>query len=139
MSPHQGNSPVASRPLPRSVTTPFRDDTTSERGLVGVVLHATVDPNSGEPGAWTEIHRGEVGDPRASSQNNLVLEFLGDYVYASALGGYGVAVWNDVPNGTPCEGSMCGVSRYGRRSQPRERQRFNRSGDLTFGNTDIVG
>ena len=41
-------------------TTPFRNDTTSSRGLVGVILHADV-TGSGAPGAWTEVHRGVTG------------------------------------------------------------------------------
>src|SRR5215208_6593857 len=46
-------------------TTPFRNDTTSPRGLVGVVLHANIGAG-GAPTGWTELHRGAVGDPRAS-------------------------------------------------------------------------
>ena len=83
-------------------TTPYRNNTTDGRGLVGVVLH-TEAAASGAPGAWTEVHRGAPGDPRASSQNNLVLEFLGDYVYADAMNDFGVAVWNDVREGAPCD------------------------------------
>jgi len=81
-------------------TTPFQTTTSTPRGLVGVVLHATV--TVGGTGAFTEIHRGQTGDPRGSSQNNLVGEFLGDYVYAVATRTYGAAVWNDTRNAADC-------------------------------------
>jgi hypothetical protein len=81
-------------------TTPFRNNTTDPRTLVGVVLHAQV---SGVPGALTEVHRGAEGDPRGSSQNNPPLaEFLGDYVYAVATRDYAAAVWNDARNTENC-------------------------------------
>ena len=54
------------------------------------------------PGAWTTLHRSPVGDPRASSQNDLQAEFLGDYVYADATNTYGTGVWNDVRAGQDC-------------------------------------
>jgi len=82
-------------------TTPFRSDTSSPRALVGVVKHADVGAG-GVLGAFSELHRGAPGDPRTSSQNNLWLEFLGDYVYAVATPTYGAAVWNDVRAGTDC-------------------------------------
>ena len=82
-------------------TTPFRDNTTAPRGLVGVVKHADIG-GSGAPGAWTELHRSPVGDPRGSAQNNLWLEFLGDYVYAVATDTYGAGVWNDTRNAADC-------------------------------------
>jgi hypothetical protein len=119
-------------------TTDFVDNTTDPRNLVGVVLHTTVGED-GVPDGWAEVHRGADGDPRASAQNNLVLEFLGDYVYASALGGYGVAVWNDVRDGAPCDAvnewrtdvqdtlSLAGM--------PAVQQDC----EITFGNTDIFG
>jgi hypothetical protein len=81
-------------------TTPYQTDTTTPRNLVGVMLHADVAGNS--TGAFTEIHRGANGDPRGSSQNNLVGEFLGDYVYATATRAYGAAVWNDARNAGDC-------------------------------------
>jgi hypothetical protein len=71
------------------------------RPLVGVVKRASVSPN-GRVGAFAEIHRGDKGDARSSSQNNLAAEFLGDYVYAAATNTYGAAVWNDVRNGADC-------------------------------------
>jgi hypothetical protein len=82
-------------------TTPFRDDTSSPRGLVGVVKRASVAAD-GTVGTFADVHRGAVGDPRGSSQNNRVMEFLGDYVYAVATDTYGAAVWNDVRNAADC-------------------------------------
>jgi hypothetical protein len=82
-------------------TTPFRNETTSPRLLVGVVLHADV--VGGVPGAFTEVHRGAEGDARGSSQNGLTAEFLGDYVYADATNRYAVAVWNDVREASVCD------------------------------------
>ena len=81
-------------------TTPFRHDTTSPRGLVGEVLHADV--VAGAPGTFTTLQRGEVGDPRGSSQNGLTAEFLGDYVYAAATNDAAVGVWNDTRAAADC-------------------------------------
>jgi hypothetical protein len=82
-------------------TTPWRFNTADPRGLVGVVLHSDVGAN-GAPAGFSVLHRGAVGDPRGSSQNNLEAEFLGDYVYAVATRDYGAAVWNDARNASPC-------------------------------------
>jgi hypothetical protein len=81
-------------------TTPFRNDTTSPRNLVGVVKHADV--SGGAVGAFSQVHRSPGGDPRGSSQNNLAAEFLGDYVYAAATRTYGAAVWNDTRAAADC-------------------------------------
>jgi hypothetical protein len=81
-------------------TTPYRNDTSSPRGLVGVILHADV--TGGTIGAFGTLARGVVGDPRASSQNDLQAEFLGDYVYTAATQAGAVGVWNDVRNGADC-------------------------------------
>jgi hypothetical protein len=81
-------------------TTPYRNDTSSRRGLVGVILHADV--TGGTIGAFATLARGLVGDPRASSQNDLTAEFLGDYVYTAATRTGAVGVWNDVRGGADC-------------------------------------
>jgi hypothetical protein len=81
-------------------TTPYRNDTSSPRGLVGAILHADV--TGGAIGAFGTLARGMVGDPRSSSQNNLRAEFLGDYVYTAATRAGAVGVWNDVRNGADC-------------------------------------
>jgi hypothetical protein len=80
-------------------TTPFQPTTATPRGLVGVVKRANA---NGTVSGWTEVHRGAVGDPRGSSQNNLQAEFLGDYVYAVATRTYGAAVWNEAREASDC-------------------------------------
>jgi hypothetical protein len=117
-------------------TTPFRNNTTQARGLVGVVRHADV--GAAGPTGWTTLERGATGDPRASSQNDLQAEFLGDYVYASATREYAVAVWNDVRDGAVCPAinSWRAALQAGEDATP---PRPNIDCPATFGNTDIFG
>jgi len=82
-------------------TTPYQPTTATPRSLVGVFMQATA-TGTAATGAFAEVHRGTAGDPRGSSQNNLVAEFLGDYVYAAATRTYGVAVWNDTRAAADC-------------------------------------
>ncbi len=82
-------------------TTDYQPDTSTPRGLVGGLIHAPI-MGDYEAGAWDTIDRGVPGDPRGSSQNNLVAEFLGDYVYAVGTRTGGAGVWNDVRNAADC-------------------------------------
>jgi len=146
-------------------TTPWRFNTTDARGLVGVVLHADV-ADGGSIGSFSLLHRGTVGDPRGSSQNNLQAEFLGDYVYTAATNDHAVAVWNDARNAAPCaavnlwRGSLrdtgdpipAGATReregdedtdvdVGETGVPAPAPSIDcpTTGSLAFGNTDIYG
>jgi hypothetical protein len=81
-------------------TTAFQANETNARPILGVFRSAPV--NGGTIGAWTTLDRGTAGDARGSSANSLAVEFLGDYNYVAADGGYGVAVWNDARNAADC-------------------------------------
>jgi hypothetical protein len=118
-------------------TTPFRTNTTDPRGLVGVVLHANIGAG-GAPSGWTVLHRGAVGDPRGSSQNNLQAEFLGDYVYAAATRTYGAAVWNDARNAAVCPAINAWRAAL-RAGSTAPAPAPNVDCPATFGNTDIFG
>jgi hypothetical protein len=120
-------------------TTPFRTDTMTTRGLVGVVMHASI--SHGTVGGFSQVHRGLPGDPRASSQNNLVIEFLGDYVYAVAGNSYAAAVWNDVREGADCPAVdtwRAGVQ-TATTADDVPRPAPQTACPATFGNTDIFG
>jgi hypothetical protein len=126
-------------------TTPFRDNTTDSRNLVGVVKHADIGAD-GTPGAWSELYRSPGGDPRASAQNNLWLEFLGDYVYAVATDSYGAGVWNDVRNGADCPAidawraaAQTAVQNGTAVPAPPAPQQDCPGSPPTFGNSDIFG
>jgi hypothetical protein len=116
-------------------TTPYRNDTTSPRNLVGVVLRANIAPD-GTVGSFSEVHRGAGGDPRASSQNNLQAEFLGDYVYAVATDTFGAAVWNDTRNGADCPAIDAWRASL-ETSSPLPRPAPGMACPATFGNSDI--
>ncbi len=118
-------------------TTPYRTNTTDPRALVGVFLQASVGASG--TGAFREVHRGASGDPRGSSQNNLVGEFLGDYVYAAATRTYGAAVWNDARNAADCPAvdAWRMFLRTGGTTVPRPAPQQDCAAN--FGNSDIFG
>ncbi len=117
-------------------TTPYRNNTTDPRNLVGVVLHADV--TGGVPGTFTELDRSANGDPRGTSQNGLTAEFLGDYVYASATNSTVTGVWNDASNAADCPAiDAYRASLYTATPQPAPD--VLASCPATFGNSDIRG
>jgi hypothetical protein len=116
-------------------TTPFRNNTTQRRSLVGVVLQASASA-TGPTGAFSEIHRGAPGDPRGSSANALTDEFLGDYVYAAATRTYGVAVWNDARNAAVC-GAINSYRQALQNGQSATPPAVEQQCPLNFGNSDI--
>ena len=117
-------------------TTPYQDNTTSPRGLVGVILHADV--TGGAIGTFGTVARGIVGDPRASSQNDLTAEFLGDYVYTAATRAGAVGVWNDVRAGADCPAIDTWRASL-RTATPGARPAPQADCPGAFGNSDIFG
>jgi hypothetical protein len=113
---------------------PFQYGTSASRPLVGVVRTASV--GVGGLSNWSTLHRSPSGDARASSQNDLEGEFLGDYVYTAATNTYGVGVWNDVRGGLHCSA----VDRWrllSRLGPPLPKPQPQNVCPGKFGNTDI--
>jgi len=117
-------------------TTPYRNDTSSSRGLVGVILHADV--AGGTIGSFGTLARGAPGDPRGSSQNNLQAEFLGDYVYTAATRAGAVGVWNDTQNAADCP-AIDAWRLSLRTGTSVTRPAPQADCPATFGNSDIYG
>ncbi len=118
-------------------TALYQTDTSKPRPLVGVVKHADIGAG-GALGSWSELNRGASGDARGTSQNNLVGEFLGDYVYAVATRTYGAAVWNDARNAADCPAiDAWRLSLRLGTSVPRPAP--GTDCPVTFGNSDIFG
>jgi hypothetical protein len=103
-----------------------------------VVLHSNVGAG-GAPAGFSELHRGATGDPRGSAQNNLVLEFLGDYVYAAATNTYAAAVWNDTRNASPCDAVNTWRAQVQATLSLAGRPAVQQACAPTFGNSDIFG
>ena len=116
-------------------TTPYQPTTATPRSLVGVFLQAAV--GTAGTGAFTVAHRGTPGDPRGSSQNNLVAEFLGDYVYAAATRTYGVGVWNDTRNAADCPATDAWRQDKATGGTTVPRPAPQQNCPATFGNSDI--
>jgi hypothetical protein len=114
---------------------PWRNDTTNPRPMQGVVRHA----DTASASSWSTLHRGELGDARASSANGLTAEFLGDYNYVMATNNGAYAVWNDVRNAAVCpainayRGGLAGTNAPAPRPAPQS------DCPAAFGNTDIYG
>lgn len=112
---------------------PWQTTTANPRPMLGVVRHA-----DSSTGPFTTLHRGAIGDARASSSNGLTSEFLGDYNYAVATDAVSVSVWNDTRAAAVCpaintyrqslvDGTPIAPPAPGTDCPP------------TFGNTDIWG
>jgi hypothetical protein len=118
-------------------TTAFQPTTATPRSLVGVMLHAD-SGGTGPTGAFSPLHRGAPGDPRSSSANSLISEFLGDYVYAAATRTYGAAVWNDSRNGADCP-AIDAWRQALQNGQSTPAPAPQQSCPANFGNSDIFG
>ena len=116
-------------------TTSYQPTTGTPRSLVGVFMQAAA--GAGATGAFTEAHRGAPGDPRGSSQNNLVAEFLGDYVYAAATRTYGVGVWNDTRAAADCTAADAWRQDIATGGTLVPRPAPQQNCPATFGNSDI--
>jgi hypothetical protein len=116
--------------------SPWRATTNTPRPMQGVVRHANV--RGTDAGEFNTLHRGQVGDARASSENNLCCEFLGDYNYAAADNTSVSGVWNDVRNAAVCP-TMNAYRQSFLLATRLPKPAPARDCPATFGNSDIFG
>jgi hypothetical protein len=141
----------------------YQPTTGTPRSLVGGLLRSGVAAD-GTASGWSAVDTGTPGDPRGSSQNNIVAEFLGDYVYAIATRTYGAGVYNDARNAADCpavdayrqayeEGVLAGVlppiaiedspaerdAQQEQDAQAPPRPSITASCPVNFGDSDIYG
>ncbi len=116
---------------------PWQVTTARARPMQGVVRHAD-SAGLTAPTGWADVHRGEIGDARGSSQNGLTAEFLGDYNNVDVTRSGAMAVWNDVRDAAACPA----INRYRQAIADGETPtppRVNARCPFTFGNSDIYG
>jgi hypothetical protein len=113
---------------------PYQTTTALPRLMQGVVRHADFSAIA----SWADLHRGAVGDARASSANALSSEFLGDYNNIQATNDVAVATWNDVRAAADCPAiDAYRESLLGDTALPAPAP--NNVCPATFGNSDIWG
>jgi hypothetical protein len=113
---------------------PFRDNLTDPRRFQGVVRHADFPALS-----FATLHRGPVGDGRASSANNLMVEFLGDYNFIVATNEGAAAVWVDARAAAVCAAVNDYRASLVAGNPIAEPAPNDDCPSATFGNTDIFG
>jgi hypothetical protein len=118
---------------------PWRDSLAGARRVQGVVLHT----DASDLSTWTTLHRGAIGDARASSgmsEGGRDSADLGFYQGAAATRDGGILLWTDIRNAERCPA----IEEY-RQSlvddpdNPLPTPAPNTDCPPTFGNSDIYG
>jgi hypothetical protein len=118
---------------------PWREDFADPRRMQAVALHAEASDLS----IWTTLHRGALGDARASTgPSNFVFpgagEHLGLYQGAAATRDGGILLWTDIRNAERCP-AMETWWLAEANGVEAERPAPNTDCPPTFGNSDIYG
>jgi hypothetical protein len=118
---------------------PWRDSLAGARRVEGVAIHA----NASDLSTWTTLHRGAVGDARASSgmsAGGRDASDLGFYQGAAATRDAGILLWTDIRNADRCRAIE--EHRQGLVDDPDNPLPIpapNTDCPPTFGNSDIYG
>jgi len=114
--------------------SPWQTDTSSARPFQGVVRHA----RGRRDRHWSDLHRGAVGDARATSRPSLEREFIYDYISIAATDRGAFAVWLDARNAADCPAiDAYRQSRLGPTPLPAPDPTTDCP--ATFGNLDVYG